>query len=63
MLSADLSPVERDRRVTTAAALIRQAILTVECQGGMSGEAVLAVAKYVLASEEIARASQGARNG
>jgi hypothetical protein len=60
LLPPDLSAVERERRVSTAAALFRQAIFTLECQG-MPGPLVVAIANHVIASENTSRASQGAR--
>lgn len=60
MLPDSLTPAERERRVTTVIALIRQAIFTVESQG-MPGDAVIAIAEYVLESEKASRASQEAR--
>lgn len=62
LLPADLSREEKERRVTTAVALFRQAIFSLECQG-MPGAAVLAAAQYAIDSEGVSRASQEARNG
>ena len=60
MLPADLPLADRERRVSTASALFRQAFFTLEMHG-MPADAVMAVAKHVLDSEAVARASQANR--